>query len=91
MNPNFVRYQPEIKKITKANSVLVNNRIIYIVKKDEVGKASKFYCTYDYETKIKLGFFFTKDEIENKLTILFKKEKMLDRLDLFFSKLDKRS
>ena len=91
MNPNFVRYKPEITKITKANSVLVNGRIFYIVKKDEDGIASKSYCVYDYETKIKVGFFFDKSEIEEKLTRLFKKEKMWNRLDLFFDKLNKRT
>lgn len=69
---------------------MVNGRIFYIVKKDENGKDSKmFYCVYDYETKIKIGFFQDKKTIEDELIKLFKKENIYDKLDLFFERIDK--
>jgi len=86
---HFSKYEPEIKKLTKSNSLLVNGRLFYIVKKDNKGKASKYYVVYDYETKIQLGFFFDKETIEEKLITIFKKENILDKLDMFFERINK--
>ncbi len=48
-------YEPEIKRITKANSFMAGGRVIYIVKKDSMGKAMKIYSAYDKESKVLLG------------------------------------
>jgi hypothetical protein len=85
----FSRYEPEISKITKANSVLVNNRLFYIIKKDEDGKACKAYCVYDYETRIKLGFFWDKTTIVDNLKKIFKEKNISDKLDMFFDNISK--
>lgn len=55
------KYEPKIKKLTKANSLVINERVIYICKKDHTGKASKLFVAYDYETKIQLAFNKDKD------------------------------
>ena len=56
-------YQPEIKRLTKANSFTAGGRVIYIVKKDYKGKAIKMYVSYDYETKVQLVAHHDKDEV----------------------------
>ena len=48
------KYEPEIKRLTKANSFTHEGRVIYIVKKTPEGKASKAYVAYDHATKILL-------------------------------------
>ena len=67
------KYQPEIKRLTKANSFSYEfsgyvdkefiefSRVIYIVKKDITGKAIKLFVAYDYATKIKLSAHWDKD------------------------------
>ena len=55
------RYEPEIKRLTKASSFIADGRVIYIAKKDHEGKPSKFYVVYDYKTRIQLGFHSDKD------------------------------
>ena len=57
------KYSQPISKLTKANSILVDERVIYIVKKDHTGKACGLYIAYDYETKIQLAFNKKKDEL----------------------------
>lgn len=89
MKTEFVKYKPEINRITKKNSILVNGRLFYITKKDYTGKAVPCYVVYDYETKIQLAWFWDKDKIEDKLTRILKKERIYDKLDLFFEKVSK--
>jgi hypothetical protein len=50
------KYEPEIKRVTKANSLMVDGRVVYIVKKDHTGKSICLYVAYDKETKIQLGY-----------------------------------
>lgn len=52
----------EFGKLTKSNSVVINNRLVYISKKDYTGKTIKVYIAFDYETKIQLGFFSSKEK-----------------------------
>lgn len=89
MNLHFNRYEPEIKRLTKVNSLLVNGRLFYIVKKDNTGKAVKCFCVYDYKTKVQIGFYWDKTTIEDNLIKVFKKERIYDILDLFFEKVNK--
>ena len=70
------KYQPEIKKLTNANSTMVDSRIVYIVKKDYTGKTSSMYIAYDYKTRIQLAFHKNKDEL-----IEYLKDKKLDVLN----------
>ena len=49
-------YELEFSKLTKANSVVIDNRIVYIVKKDYRGSASPFFTAYDYTTKVQILF-----------------------------------
>ncbi|MGB1226456.1 MAG: hypothetical protein ACPG9K_01080 [Poseidonibacter sp.] len=62
---DVAKYQPEIKRLTKANSLVVKDRVIYIVKKDHTGKAIHMYNAYDYKTKYQLACFKKKDELIN--------------------------
>ena len=74
------RYEPEIKRLTKANSIAVNGRVLYIVKKFYNGDASRLYACYDYKTKIQLAFHEDKD-----MLIEFMKKqdlKVLDEVDI---------
>jgi len=57
------KYQKEIKKLTKANSAMIQDVVIYIVKKDHTGSSSKFFFAYDYKTKIQLHFHSEKAEL----------------------------
>ena len=50
-----VRFSNDIPKLTKANSVVIQGRVVWITKKDERGTTSKVYLAYDFKTKIKLG------------------------------------
>lgn len=54
-------YQPDIKRVTKANSFVACGRVIYLVKKSYDGKALKVYCAYDKEIKILLACHWDKD------------------------------
>ena len=49
-------YEPEIKRVTKANSFTAGGRLIYVVKKDHNGKAMKGYSAFDKDTKILLAY-----------------------------------
>lgn len=55
------KYEPDIKRLTKANSFTHEGRVIYIVKKTPEGKASKAYVAYDHATKILLMSHLDKD------------------------------
>lgn len=50
-----LKYQPEIKRLTKSNSTLIDGRVVYVTKKDNEGKSIKIYMAYDYKTRIQLG------------------------------------
>jgi hypothetical protein len=50
------KYEPPIKRLTKSNCITADSRVIYIVKKDYKGNASKLYIAYDYVTKIQIAF-----------------------------------
>ena len=56
-------YQPKITRTTKANSFVASGRLIYVVKKDMIGKALKVYNAYDKETGILLGSHWDKEFI----------------------------
>lgn len=56
-------YQGTFSKLTKANSALVNGRVIVILKKQYDGKASDCYIAYDYKTKKQLTYHFEKDKL----------------------------
>lgn len=45
-----------IPKLTKANSAIIQGRVIYIVKENYAGKSSCFFHGYDFDTKIQLAF-----------------------------------
>ena len=70
------KYQPEIKKLTKANSIMVDERVIYIVKKDHTGKTATMYFAYDYTTRIQLVHKKNKDAL-----IEYLKDKKLEVLN----------
>lgn len=63
-------YQQEFSKLTKANSCIINGRIIVILKKDYEGKVCSVYVAYDYKTKKQLLFSFNKDDLISKLKAL---------------------
>lgn len=69
-------YQPEIKRLTRANSTIIQGRVVYIVKKNYEGKAYGAYIAYDYETKIQLDCKLTKEELISSL-----EEKDFDIID----------
>lgn len=50
-------------KLTKANSRIINTRLVYISKKDYTGTNTKVYIAFDYATKIQLGFASDKDKL----------------------------
>lgn len=52
---SVVVYGGNIPKLTKANSVTINDRVVWITNKNETGKTTITYIGYDYLTKIKLG------------------------------------
>lgn len=54
-------------KLSKPNSVIVGDRIIYISKKNHKGKTTGMYIAFDYETKIQIAFHKDKDELINYL------------------------
>lgn len=54
-------------KLSKSNSVIVGDRIIYISKKNHKGKITGMYIAFDYETKIQIAFHKDKDELINYL------------------------
>jgi hypothetical protein len=72
------KYSGDIKKLTKANSTIVGNRVIYIVKKDHEQKTSKLYIAYDYKTKIQLAYNSEKDKL---IEYLNKRKEDLSVLD----------
>lgn len=49
------KYQPEINRLTKANSFIASGRVVYVAKKTPDGKTTKSYCAYDVESKVLLG------------------------------------
>ena len=57
------KYEPEIKKVTKSNSIVIDGRVVYIVKKEHTGKVSRMFIAYDKETKIQLMAMHDKDEL----------------------------
>ncbi len=60
------RYEPEIKRLTKANSTIINGLMVYMVKKSHDGKSSSpLYCAYDYRSKILLHFDSDKSKLVN--------------------------
>ena len=63
-------YSGNISRLTKANSCIINGRIIVILKKDYEGKACNVYVAYDYKTKKQLLFSFNKDDLISKLKAL---------------------
>ena len=80
INSKFLRYEPSIKRLTKANSNIINNRVIYIVKQNCLGNNIKMFMAYDYKTKIQLYGHFDKDSL---IEFLAKQDlKVLDELDL---------
>lgn len=74
-------YEPDIKKVTTANSFVASGRVVYIVAKYSNGKDSKYrskeknkkgdnkqknyYYAYDRETKIQLGGHWDKEYLIN--------------------------
>lgn len=64
------KYEPEIKRLTKANSLLVGTRVIYIVKKNHKGQANRFYIAYDYKTKVQLAFNTDKEALKEFLLFM---------------------
>jgi hypothetical protein len=54
-------YQPDIKRVTSANSFIAGGRTVYIVKKDSTGKSIKIYNAYDKDTKTQLSSHWDKD------------------------------
>lgn len=63
MTKSLSKYQPDIKRLTKANSIVIQDRVVYIVKKKESGKTVKLFVAYDYETKIKLAAHWDKETL----------------------------
>ena len=61
-------YQPDIKRVTKANSFVASARTIYICKKDTEGKAMKVFNAYDKETKVLLASHWDKEFLMNYLS-----------------------
>ena len=58
------KYEPDIKRMTKANSFIADGRVIYVAKKDETGKTlSVIYVAYDSSTKVKLAAHWCKDTL----------------------------
>jgi hypothetical protein len=55
------KYQPEIKTATKANSFVAGGRVIYLVKKNQEGRASRVHNAYDKDTKILLASHWDKE------------------------------
>jgi len=74
------RYEPEIKRLTKASSFIADGRVIYITKKDHQGKPIVLYAAYDYKTRVQLAFMDNKE----KLIEFIKKQdlKVLNELDI---------
>jgi hypothetical protein len=54
-------YEPDIKRVTKANSFIAGGRTVYVVKKSPEGKALKGYAVYDKDTKILLAYHWDKE------------------------------
>lgn len=48
-------YEPEIKRMTKANSFIAGGRVCVVVKKNPEGKAIKGFNAYDKDSKILLA------------------------------------
>lgn len=57
------RYSLPMPKLSKVNSFIIDDRVIYVTKSDYLGKTSRLYIAYDYETKIQLAFNINKDEL----------------------------
>ena len=70
------RWQPIFPRLSDVNSLFVDNRVIYIAKKNYTGKDSNLYIAYDYKTRIQLAFHKNKDEL-----IEYLKDKKLDVLN----------
>lgn len=60
-------YHLEFSKPTRANSIVIRDRVIMLLKKDYEGNPSKVYCAYDYKTKQYLTFGHTKEECIERL------------------------
>ena len=56
-------YGGTVSKLTKANSVVVDGRVIRITKKDYTGKASKSYIAYDSSSNLQLASHHDKDTL----------------------------
>jgi hypothetical protein len=56
-------YQPDITRLTKANSFIADGRVIYVTKKDYEGKANRMYIAYDSSTKVQLAAHHDKNEV----------------------------
>ncbi len=65
---NISKAEFDFGKITKANSSVINGRLIYISKKDSSGNQTKIYIAFDYESKIQLGFYSDKEKLIDMLT-----------------------
>jgi len=57
------KYEPEIKRVTKANSFLASGRVVYIVKKNSQGKTLKVFNAYDKESKVLLMSHWDKEKL----------------------------
>lgn len=61
------RFQGEIKRLTKANSVIIGGRAVYIAKKNHLNKAIKYFSAFDYKTKVLLSVNLTKEDLISNL------------------------
>ncbi len=77
-------YEPEIKRLTKTNSSIINGKVIYIVKKDWTGKSSPFFCAYDYQSKVFIHF----DKDKNSLIGYLFDKLGTDAIDKLSEKID---
>lgn len=57
------KYEPEIKRLTKSNSVVIDGRVVYIVKKDFRGKTLRMFVAYDNDSKVQLYAHHDKDTL----------------------------
>ena len=68
------RAEFDFGKLTKANSIVINTRVVYISKKDCTGTNTKTYIAFDYLTKIQLGFSTNKEKLIEMLNRLIDNE-----------------
>ena len=60
---NCIKYELDFSKPTRSNSVVIGDRVIMIMKRDELGKTIKFFIAYDYKTKRILAWNNDKDKL----------------------------